>query len=173
MTTLTPPPGPLPSPPTNSRSRWLRRGVWLTLALGLWLIAAAPAVASPSHGNGHGHGDTAAEEEEPSNRPPTYDLEKIIIKNYRPIEHEQLTIKLMLHIEVAKENQAAFEALWPQYQHRIRSQVITATRLVPPHEFDDPELHLLRRLIYLRLRRVLPELPVSQVYVSEFGYMVE
>lgn len=160
-------------PAPANRRQWLRPAVSLALALSLWLMGAEPALAS-GHGGGDGHGqEEAAEDTEPSKSLPTYALEKIIIKNHRPIEGEQLTIKLMLHIEVAKEDKAEFEALWPQYQHRIRSQVITATRLVPPHEFDDPELKLLRRLIYLRLRRVLPELPVSQVYVSEFGYLVE
>lgn len=145
----------------------------LTMGLGVvlaqWCLLPSPAVAA----GGHGQAEEQAEEAPPSNRPPTYDLGKFIIKNFRPIEHEQLTIKLVVHVEVAKEDQQQFEALRPKYHHRIRSQVITAIRLLPPQDLDDPELRMLRRLVYLRLRRVLPELPVSQVYVSEFGYLVE
>ena len=58
-------------------------------------------------------------------------------------------------------------------QHKIRDQVITATRLVPLVEFDQADLASFRRRILLRLRRTLPELKIDDVYVSNFELKVQ
>jgi hypothetical protein len=104
---------------------------------------------------------------------PTYKLGEFTVKNFRPVEQEQLVIRLAVYAEVAQDDKTRFEALWPSHQQRVRSQIITATRILSPQEFDDPQLQALRRRIYLRLRRTLPDLPIEQIYVSDFSYLVE
>jgi hypothetical protein len=127
------------------------------------------------------HGDSAEElpgeeaEEVPidESKRRTFELGEFVIKSFRPVEQEQLVIRLIVHAEVTPEQKARFTALWPSYQQRVRSQIITAVRVVSPQEFDDPQLRALRRRIFLRLRRVLPDLPIEQIYVSDFSYLVE
>lgn len=95
------------------------------------------------------------------------------MKNYRPVEREKVTLEFTIYVEVEDGNEQKFERVWTHCEHRVRNQILTSARLVPPHEFDDPTLHALRRRIYLRLRRAVPELPVGEVFVSDFSYMVE
>ena len=58
-------------------------------------------------------------------------------------------------------------------QHKLRDQVITATRMVPLEEFDDPDLTRFRRRIVLRLRRTVPDLPIDDLYVANFELQVQ
>ena len=51
--------------------------------------------------------------------------------------------------------------------------MIIATRRVPLVDFDDPELKAFRRRILLRLRRMMPELAIDDIYVSDFQLDVE
>lgn len=150
---------------------WLRQVAFAMLAWGAAMTGAManepPATDDP----------TAAETQgEPSPAPPafvSFTLGEFVLKDHHPVEQEQVKVFLTLHAEVPHADAARFEKMWPEYEHRVRSQVITATRLVTPLEFDDPELKALLRRIYLRLRRALPELPIEQVYVSDFSYLVE
>jgi hypothetical protein len=68
---------------------------------------------------------------------------------------------------------ARFAAQWKSQTHRVRNHVITSARLVHPSEFDDPTLHAFRRRIYLRLRRAVPELPIKEIFITDFSYIVE
>lgn len=114
--------------------------------------------------------------EHDANAPPqrhAYKLGEFAIKDYRPVERQKVKLLLTVWVEVPEEDYRQFEQLWPSREHRVRSQVITAARLVPGEEYDDPTLHALRRRIYFRLRRALPELPVAEVFVSDFSYLRE
>lgn len=95
------------------------------------------------------------------------------IKNFRPVEHEKVRLEFTVWMEVEEGQQERFAAVLESRQHRIRNQIITSARLVPPNEFDDPTLEALRRRIYLRLRRAVPELPVGKVFLSDFSYLME
>lgn len=108
--------------------------------------------------------------------PPTrraYKLGDFRIKNFRPVEREKLTLEFTVYVESLEGQQQRFERVWQNHEHRVRNQVITSARLVPPNEFDDPALEALRRRIYLRLRRAVPELPIDKVFVTEFSYLLE
>ena len=59
------------------------------------------------------------------------------------------------------------------HEHKLRDQVITATRMTPLAVFDEPELATFRRRILIRLRRALPELAIDDVYVSDFQLTVK
>lgn len=102
-----------------------------------------------------------------------FKLGEFRIKNFRPVEREKVTLDFTVYAEVEDGQQEQFARAWSHLEHRVRSQVITSARLVPASEFDDPALHAFRRRIYLRLRRAVPELPVAEVYVSDFSYIVE
>ncbi|MEM1304469.1 MAG: hypothetical protein AAGG46_06215, partial [Planctomycetota bacterium] len=66
-----------------------------------------------------------------------------------------------------------FERRLERRRMRVRDQVITAMRLADPEEFEDPELRLIRRRLFLRLGRALPDLPIEEVYFSEFRYVID
>lgn len=102
-----------------------------------------------------------------------FKLGEFRIKNFRPVEREKVTLDFTVFIEVEEGQRERFEQAWHSREHRVRNQIITSARLVPPNQFDDPTLHALRRRIYLRLRRAVPELPVGQVFISDFSYIVE
>lgn len=117
----------------------------------------------------------AAKGEEESELPKrhAYKLGDFRIKDYRPVEREKIKIEFTIYIEVPDGQEQRFERLWKNHEHRVRNQIIIAARLVQSVEYDDPKLHHLRRRIYLRLRRALPELPVGEVFVSDFSYLVD
>jgi hypothetical protein len=94
------------------------------------------------------------------------------IRAYYPVEAKRSTVTFTLFAVVATENVAEFERLLENRRHKARDQVIVATRLVPLADFDDPELKEFRRRILLRLRRMLPELAIDDIYVSNFQFEV-
>lgn len=102
-----------------------------------------------------------------------FKLGEFRIRNYRPVEHEKVTLQFTVYAEIDDGQHERFEQVWKNREHRVRNQIITAARLVPPNEFDDPTLRALRRRIYLRLRRAVPELPSGEIFVSDFSYIVE
>jgi len=116
---------------------------------------------------------TDGEEETELPKRHAYKLGDFRIKDYRPVEREKIKIEFTIYIEVPDGKEQRFERLWKNHEHRVRNQIITAARLVQSVEYDDPKLHHLRRRIYLRLRRALPELPVGEVFVSDFSYLVD
>ena len=115
-----------------------------------------------------------AEGEKQKERPShhAFKLGDFNVKDYRPVEHEKVKLQFTVYVEVVDGKQGLFEKMWENHEHRIRSQVITAARLVPSLEYDDPTLRAFRRRIYLRLKRNLPDLPVDQVFITDFSYTV-
>jgi hypothetical protein len=140
----------------------LLAAVWMVSPTAVAASAKPPSV--PEAGDG-----TPAEEPQRY----AYKLGEFRIKNFRPVEREKVTLQFTVYAETEAGDHQRFERVWKQHEHRVRSQIITSARLVPSNEFDDPALHALRRRIYLRLRRALPELPLDEVFVSDFSYIVE
>lgn len=116
--------------------------------------------------------ETVADENEAPKRH-AYKLGDFRLKNYRPVEREKVKLQFTVYIELADGDEKRFEKVWKNHEHRVRNQIITAARLVPSVEYDDPKLHLLHRRIYLRLRRAVPQLPLGEIYVSDFSYLVD
>jgi hypothetical protein len=161
---------------------------WFALAAigaAIWLGIVCPAMASGGgggHGDGHGGGHAAAA---PSNSEPdevsevsadgsrAVKLGEFRIRVYHTVSSRKDTVAFVLHAVVGKEEFATFERLYPHRKHKVRDQVVVATRLVPIDDYDDPELNKFRRRILLRLRRTLPELPIGEVYLSDFSLMSE
>ncbi len=115
--------------------------------------------------------------EEPSEEAPPepvgFDFGAYYLKQSRSLEGAKAKLTFTLHAEVAGENADRFEDLLKDRTQRVRDQVITAARITPPTDFQDPELRLFRRRILVRLSRSLPELAVDDVYFSDFRYLVE
>ena len=82
-------------------------------------------------------------------------------------------VRFVLFVTVPGERYSDTKRLVHNRQHKIRDQVIIATRMVPLVEFDQAELTSFRRRILLRLRRTLPELKIDDVYVSNFELKVQ
>lgn len=101
------------------------------------------------------------------------DLGKYQVRTYYPLEGQKSVVAFTLYATVTKDNAAEFERLLKNRRHKVRDQVIVATRLVPLTDFNDSDLTSFRRRILLRLRRMLPELPIQDVYISDFELSVK
>lgn len=100
-------------------------------------------------------------------------LGEFLIKDYRSVEGSKTTLNFTAHAAVKEENAGDFKRVLRAHRGRMRDQVLTAARLTAPEELQDPDLIRLRRRIRLRLRHAIPELPIEDVYFSEFQYFVE
>ncbi len=95
------------------------------------------------------------------------------IRSYYPVEAQKSTVRFVLHAAVPSERFPQVQQVVDSNRHKLRDQVITATRMAPLTVFDEPELKRFRRLILVRLGRVLPELAIDDVYVSDFQLVVK
>lgn len=114
-------------------------------------------------------GDEAVEE------PPMvgFELGQFYLKDFRAVEGVKTRLRFTVHASVKSEASEAFEKRLERRKMRVRSQVITAMRLADPAEYEDPHLKLIRRRLFLRLRRALPDLQIDEIYFSDFSYFVE
>lgn len=149
----------------------MRRGLMLAWLTVLTSTCASPVQAADHKADAPPGDQTPIETAEPGRH--AFELGEFRIKNFRPVEREKVTLEFTVWVEVTAENAAQFEQAWQSRKHRVRGQVITSARLVPSTAFEDPTLNALRRRIYLRLRRAVPELPVEEVFISDFSYIVE
>jgi hypothetical protein len=74
---------------------------------------------------------------------------------------------------VSSDNAPAFKHLIENRRHKVRDQVITIARLSSLADFDQPQLTGFRRRILLRLRRIMPELQIDDLYISDFRLNVQ
>jgi hypothetical protein len=101
------------------------------------------------------------------------ELGKFSVRTHRAVPTQMNRVSFTLYARVPAEEAKHFEQLHEHRENKVREQVIVATRLVPVEEYDDAEFTKFRRRILLRLRRTLPELPIDDVYVSDFDLVVE
>jgi hypothetical protein len=95
------------------------------------------------------------------------------VRTYYPVDAQKSTVQFALHVAVASEKYAEMQRIVDNHKHKLRDQVITATRLAPLVMFDEPGLRSFRRRVYMRVRRALPELAMDDVYVSDFQLTVK
>lgn len=95
------------------------------------------------------------------------------LRNYYPSEARKSSIGFICYATVAEEDLEEFRHLFIHRRNKIRDQIVVATRRVPLADYDDPELTAFRRRILLRLRRMMPELAIRDILVSEFQLTVE
>jgi hypothetical protein len=154
------------------------RGVKCRCAVFAAALAGIVSTAGVSRASGHGAPSHA--EEEPAEavdysglKTRGIDLGEYRIRAYYPVDAQKSTVRFVLHVAVASERYAQLQRLADAHEHKLRDQVITATRMSPLAIFDEPGLESFRRRVYLRLRRALPELAIDDVYVSEFQLTVK
>jgi hypothetical protein len=158
----------------------LRKGaasafVAIMLAMATCGTCLASAHSESSHGESS-HGETEAEAESDDvagAKTRGIELGEFRIRAYYPVQAQKSMVRFVLFARVSGEQYAASKKVMQNRQHKIRDQVITATRMVPLVEFDQPDLASFRRRILLRLRRSLPELEIDDIYVSNFELKVQ
>jgi hypothetical protein len=95
------------------------------------------------------------------------------IRAYYPVEAQKSTVRFVLYAKVAKERYQEVSQLVSNRKHKLRDEVIVATRMTPLGVFDAPGLDSFRRRILMRLKRAVPELEIDDVYVSDFQLEVQ
>jgi hypothetical protein len=155
--------------------RWFALGAILMAAL--LLVAAGPRTcaagghghAAPAHGDA---GDADEELESPTGRR-GIEIGDFSIRTYRSVSGQKNRVKFTLYVTVKNDGVKDFRKRLEHRTHKVRDQVIVATRLTPVEDYDDPELTKLRRRIQLRLRRMMPELLIEEILVSDFTLSIE
>ena len=141
-------------------------------AVVLALAVFGPA-APRSWGSDHGAEEAPAESDDVSEESASgyrgIKLGEFNIRTSNTVSLRKDGVSFILHATVKNEDYKSFERLYPHRKNKIRDQIVVATRLVPIEDYDDPELEKFRRRILLRLRRTMPELPIADVYVSDFS----
>jgi hypothetical protein len=94
------------------------------------------------------------------------------IRSDYPAEAQKSTVRFVIYATVAADHLGQLKRLTEEHQQKIRDEIITTTRLTPLGIFQEPNLATFRRRILIRLRRTLPELNIEQLYVSDFGLIV-
>jgi hypothetical protein len=157
------------------RNGFLRRARAVAMAWAVVFGCCDAGLASSSHGAAADH--SADEEMDSGDVSPTtlrgIELGEFRIRAYYPVQAQKSMVRFVLHVAVPGDRYSATQRLIKMRRHKVRDQVITATRLVPLADFDNAELKSFRRRILLRLRRTLPELEVDDVYVSNFELKVQ
>lgn len=164
--------------------------MWIRVALCVIGLALSSAMASncaasggghapaeDAHGEAAAHGATAATDDEVSEESSSgfraIKLGEFQIRTSNSVLSRKDNVTFVLHATVKNDDYPTFDRHYRHHKNKVRDQVVTATRLVPVEDYDDPELKKFRRRILLRLRRALPELPITDVYLSDFTLSIE
>jgi hypothetical protein len=153
-------------------SEWRARFCVVVFALAVLALSASRGWAS-----GHGAAEPSARSAEVSEESASgfrgVKLGEFKIRTSNAVSSRKDGVSFVLHAAVKNDEFKTFDYLYPHRMNKIRDQVVVATRLVPIEDYDDPELRKFRRRILLRLHRTMPELPIDDVYVSEFTLSAE
>lgn len=142
---------------------------WSALTLG---------VGAGNVGLADGHATAAADVAAESEAATDAKVRGVELGEYRiradyPVEAQKSIVRFVLHGAVASERFAEAQRVVEARRHKLRDEVITATRMTPLDVFDEADLTRFRRRILVRLRRALPELPLDDVYVGDFQLTVK
>jgi hypothetical protein len=139
-------------------------------------VASGIGFANVGIAGGHGHSAKAVEADSAlasDAKIRGLELGEYRIRAYYPVEAQKSTVRFVLHAAVATENFAEAQRVVDSRQHKLRDEVIVATRMTPLALFDEPGLTTFRRRLLVRLRRNIPELTIDDVFVSEFQLSVK
>lgn len=142
---------------------------------GWFLVWMALLGTAPASGSSHG-GSDAAEPALPEAKPD--EIRGVELGNFRirsdyPAEAQKSTVRFRLYAAVRGDKLASMYHLIDSHRQKIRDEVITSTRLSPLGVFEEPDLKSLRRRIFMRLKRSMPELVLEDLYVSDFAMTVK
>jgi hypothetical protein len=148
----------------------------------LWAIVLVLAVAGPSGSqawasSGPGGEKSSAESDDVSEESAAgtraIKLGEFSIRVFHGVASRKDTVSFILHATVGQDDYPTFARFYSHHKNKVREQVVVATRLVPIDDYDDPELKKFRRRILLRIRRAMPELPIEEIYLSDFSLSSE
>ena len=145
--------------PTRTRQLVLI-GFTLILALAL----PRPSGAAEKH-----EGETPQEVD----RPAALNLGEYSLREVRGAEGTKIRLDFTLYARVDYESLDQMERLHKMLKHRVREQVLIATRLCDTKEFQEPDLIRMKRRILTRLKRALPQLAIQELYFREFAYFLD
>lgn len=152
---------------------WIVKIAVFTVLL-TWTLRAADVAHASDHGApSHEEAEPADETDFTGLKARGIDLGEYRVRAHYPVDAQKSTVRFVLHVSVASEHHADMQQLVQDHKHKLRDQVITATRMTPLALFDEPDLKSFRRRVFLRLRRALPELAIDDVYISEFQLTVK
>lgn len=145
----------------------------IVLALATFSPSGVHTSAASEHGAKAAPAESDDVSEESASGTRAIKLGEFSIRVYHTTSSRKDKVSFILHATVKKDHYPTFEHLYGNRKNKVREQVIVATRLVPIEDYDDPELKQFRRRIMLRLRRALPELPIDDLYLSDFSLSSE
>ena len=99
---------------------------------------------------------------------PMLDLGHFKINDLRPTRNETAKLTFKLHLAFPKDLSKAQAAQLEHWKHRLRDQVITAIRITPTKDFQQPDLSRLRRKILLRVNRLFQAKLAEEVLLTEY-----
>lgn len=137
----------------------------------LLLVAVAGCLALPARCQAEAHGE-AAEAEHVAIEPGGFKLGEFSVLNVHHAEGLKSKVLFTLYVEIEEGAEHEFEAAWAHCQRRFEDQVLTTVRMCELTEFQEADLHRFRRRLIVRLRRTLPELPLSELYITDFRHFV-
>jgi hypothetical protein len=126
--------------------------------------AAKPDPAAPAQNPSDGQAAPLAE---------TFDLGEIVLAQLRPLENSTLHVRFLPQAVASAGSAERLAAELTRHRHQAREQVIIAARTAETWEFDEPDLHKLRRRIVLGLNRWLDAPLVEDVVLTEFRCRVD
>ena len=102
-----------------------------------------------------------------------FDLGRFELREIRPIRNE--TTKIIFEASFAMSPEMTEQDLEKlnHWKHRFRDQVIVAVRTAQTKDFQEPQLHRLRRIILFRIGRMMRESVVEDILFSEFTFSME
>ena len=98
----------------------------------------------------------------------TVELGEIVLAQLRPLENSTLYVRFQPQAVASAGNTERLATELTRRRHQAREQVIIAARTADTWEFDEPDLHKLRRRIVLGLNRWLDAPLVEDVVLTEF-----
>lgn len=120
--------------------------------------------------------EVEAEQEESTEEVPQsvgFELGEFFIRDVRGSEGVKTRVSFTLYADVASENEATFQPLQKKHEQRIRDQIILAVRLCQTNHFQEPTLHSLKRLIWVRLHRMIPGFKINGLMFKDFAYFTD
>jgi hypothetical protein len=159
--------------PAFNLKNWRPRLAAIVVALAAFGPTTPQARASGGHGVAEAPAESQDVSEESAAGTRAIKLGEFNIRVYHSVSTRKDSVSFILYATVKKDDYPTFEGLYSHHKNKVRDQVVVATRLVPVEDYDDPELKKFRRRIWLRLRRSMPELPIDDLYLSDFSLSSE
>ena len=99
---------------------------------------------------------------------PTLDLGNFKINDLRPTRNETAKLTFKLHLVFSEKLSKAQATQLESWKHRLRDQVITAIRITPTKDFQQPDLSHMRRKILIRVNRLFHAKLAEEVLMTEY-----